>query len=455
VDRELTPYLAEQLAEHPRFKGETIALVRLEGPDIMPEIDGLTSTLRDQIRDGLLATTPGVRLPWEPRQLPEQHHRRLDAVQCRRMREASYFVGIEIKQTIGGRYRVSVRALDVDAEEWVGGFGKSWTGSLTASEVRVLHETRTDESLRGLRVLPFDTGQPDLAAAYLANNLSCLLRQQDEQDLVLYVESPPSDQAGLRTLLGLIGNNLSRYSEVRVTDSRKEANFTLRGDAHTIQPGLFQVWVALHPKGSGKHLAGIDTATYISVAPASVSTRDKPVNAARHHDEPPPPPSIIRLEPARAADGSWPATACRQDAAGKDRAAPAPGDCRALEMSVADAGEVFLFVHGAKGMFSRLYPGSCRHSVIRAGDAGAQHYTQGIPVYLTAGPDWRTVYAIAVRGRELEQRLGSLLQDLPDACGETPGVYMPEERRARWLDELDHLIAHNDDRVAWRAKRLP
>jgi hypothetical protein len=188
LDAELAPYLAEQLSEHPRFKGESVILVQLDGPDIQPDIDGLTRNLRDQLMDSLL-TDAVVRLPWQPQQQQAQHHRRLDQVQCGRIRDASYYIGIEVTRSATAQYRVSVRALDIRAGEWVSGFGKHWSGSLTSSELHALQERRSDESLRGLRVLPFSSGHSDLAATYLANNLSCLLRQQDEEDLVIYVES--------------------------------------------------------------------------------------------------------------------------------------------------------------------------------------------------------------------------------------------------------------------------
>ncbi len=211
TEEELTPYLAEQFARHPRFKGEPVVLVRLQGSDISPEIDNLTRSLRDQIRDVLLST-PGVRLPWQPQRREDRHHRRPEGVDCRRSRDADYYIGIEIGPTANDRFRVSVRALDVRAGEWVSGFGKRWMGPLTNSELAALRESRADESLRGLRVLPFGSGQSDLAAAYLANNLSCLLRRQAEADLLLYVESGKTGPKGLDTLLRLVGNNLSRTS---------------------------------------------------------------------------------------------------------------------------------------------------------------------------------------------------------------------------------------------------
>ena len=131
LDAELAPYLAEQLGRHPRFKGEPVMLVSLDGPDIQPDIDGLTRSLRDQLMDRLLAE-PGVRLPWQPQQRQEQHHRRLERANCASIRDADYYIGIEITRSAADRYRVAVRALDVRAGEWVSGFGSSWSSATSS-----------------------------------------------------------------------------------------------------------------------------------------------------------------------------------------------------------------------------------------------------------------------------------------------------------------------------------
>ena len=117
LDAELAPYLAEQLGRHPRFKGEPVMLVSLDGPDIQPDIDGLTRSLRDQLMDRLLSE-PGVRLPWQPQQRQEQHHRRLERANCARIRDADYYIGIEITRSAADRYRAEqITAEDVQIEQ--------------------------------------------------------------------------------------------------------------------------------------------------------------------------------------------------------------------------------------------------------------------------------------------------------------------------------------------------
>ncbi len=441
LDTDLAPYLTEQLGQHPRFKGEPVVLVQLDGPDIQPDIDGLTRTLRDQLMDRLL-TEPGIILPWQPQQQPAQHHRRIDRVQCGRILDASHYIGIEITRSTNSEHRVSVRALDVQAGEWVSGFGKHWKGRLTANEEQALGERRRDESLRGLRVLPFSGAHPDLAATYLANNLSCLLRQQDEDSLILYVEPLQSDQPRLRTLLSLIGNNLSRYREVRVTDRKKEANFLLRGEAYEIHSGLYQVWVVLHPEHSGEHLSGMDTATWVSIQSGSaqpvVQTSAEPIYE--------PKAAIASLQLVRQNN-------LNQDCA---RIRAGRGDdvgCPALELSVENAEGVFVFVHHTRDGISRLSSGRCiedRKATI--GMPSTLRYA--LPAERFAESGWPTVYAIAVSDLQLAKRFESHLQRLPDACGSISGL-RADGAMAPWLNTLDRLIADNGDHTAWAARRIP
>ena len=437
VDTELAPYVAQQLGEHPRFKGEPVLVVRLDGDDIQPDIDGLTRSIRDRLMDALLKT-PGVHVPWQPQQQPAQHHRRLDQVQCGRIRDASYFIGIEIARSATARFRISVRVLDVRAGEWVSGFSQHWSGSLSGSELRALQVRRTDESLRGLRVLPFSAGQPDLAATYLANNLSCLLRQQDVEDLKIKVETLTSDQPQLRTLLHLIGNNLSRYREVQVTDAGRQANFVLRGETHEIQPGLYQVWVILHPKDSGMHLGGMDTATWIRIPPAGSPPGKRSVAQVSNGMK----PAIARMELVRHTNNSVYHDSCSNGQLG----------CPVLEVDIEQADQVFVIAHGTKDGITQL---SAACDTTASTQARPGRYVYRFPEARFQSSDWPTVYAIAVSGAEPGRQLRQLLQDLPDACSNVAGMQGDAEGRDPWLDRLDRLIAANRDHAVWTARRLP
>jgi hypothetical protein len=437
VDTDLAPYVSQQLGQHPRFKGEPVIVVRLDGDDIQPDIDGLTRSIRDQLMGSLLKT-PGVHVPWQPQQQQVQHHRRLDQLQCGRSRDASYYIGIEIARTATAQFRVSVRALDVQASEWVSGFSKHWSGSLTANELRALQERRTDESLRGLRVLPFSAGQPDLAATYLANNLSCLLRQQDVEDLKIKVDTLASDQPQLRTLLQLIGNNLSRYREVQVTDTERQANFVLRGETHMVHPGLYQVWVILHPRDSGEHLAGMDTATWVSI-PATGSPSKKRSVA---QDSITMKPGIARMELVRHGNNPVYGASCSNAQQG----------CPVLEVDVEQTDQVFVIAHGNKDGISKL---SAACDMTASSESQPGRYTYRFPEARFTASDWPAVYAIAVSGAEPGRQFRQLLEGVPDACSNAAGMQGGAEARDPWLDRLDRLIAANREHAVWTVRRLP
>jgi len=438
VEAELAPYLAEQLSSHPRFRGEPAILVKLEGPDIQSDIDGLTRSIRLQIREALL-NTPGVTLPWQPRQQEQQHHRRLDRVNCRSIREASYYIGIEIVENLSGSFSVSVRALDVQAREWVSGFGMVWRGSLTASERRALQRFQPDEALRGLRVLPFEPGQTDLAADYLANNLSCLLQQTQDEELVVYVETPGRKPSFLPGTLKLIGNNLSRYREVRVSEKKSEAGFILRGDAHELQSGLYQVWVRLSPKRSGIHLSGMDTATYLLTS--------KGVAAARAPEAAP--KASVNAPVARAAK---PTISRMALAAVSDQECPTqpsgrPLRCHVLNLEAEDLDQLFVIAHSPEQGLTRLLPGGC------GGENGSPGGVKRSFRLTGDAPRGTTFYAIAVNGSGLKMRFARHLQRLPGGCVGAGGSALSGNGLDRWLNQLDRMIASNRQRVAWSAKR--
>jgi len=437
VDTELAPYVTGQFSRHPRFKGEPVILVRLQGDDIQPDIDGLTRGVRDRVMDSLL-TAPGVVVPWQPQQRQAEHHRRLDQLQCGKRRDASYYIGIEVTRTPNDRFRVSMRVLDVRAGEWVSGFTRQWTGDLTAGELRALQQRRTDESLRGLRILPFANGQSDLAATYLANNLSCLLRQQDAEDLLIKVESTATDPDGLHTLLGLIGNNLSRYREVQITDDRRQANYILRGELHTIQPELQQAWVILQPRGSGLHLSGMDTATYMrsTVAAQPGTGRHSAGSAMRAA------PVITRMELVRRTTGDSISADCRLQSR----------DCPVLEVDTEATSEVFVIAHGIKHGMSRL-SGRCEQA--STGTSLPDRHVYRFPEADFRSTDWPTLYAVAASGGSTTRQLRALLEQLPDACSGPTGVAIDATGQSDWLQRLDHVIATHPDQVVWMARRIP
>ncbi len=427
VERELVPYLARQLTAHPRFRGEPVALVSIQGEEIQPRIDALTDDLRRRLRDALLQH-PGVVLPWEPAGAGLAHPRRAARLDCRPGRRGRYFVGLEFTRVAGGRYRLSVRALDPQQQEWVAGFGRHWEGRLDVAEESALGRRSPDESLRGLRPLPFESDQGDRAAEYLANNLGCLLRRQGREGLRVHLAPAAGEPAVAKRVRALLDNNLSRFGQLRVTDDAGGADIALRLEAQAVAPGLLQLWVGMIDKGDRFHLAGLDTPVYIRSMPVSgvrEGRRSTPARTAR----------IAALTLTRD-PGAW--------------CGDAP--CHQAHVRVRGEGELFLFAHSSRGGIGRLGPG-CAVRRETAGPGRERRYRIE-HLALPAGGA-ATLYAILARSDRLRDRLARLLAELPRRCDGVPADGLRGPALERWSDRLDRLLARAGGAADWQAARTP
>lgn len=425
LEQELSPYLTRQLTQDPRFRHQTIMLVRHTGSDIQADIDQLTRQLRQHIEDDLLST-PGIQLPWQPLMRTAKHHRRLSSAQCRQSRDANYYIGIEIAPILSGRHRVSVRALDMSERQWVGGFGLSWQGPLTGEEKDALSRLSIDESLRGLRTLPFTARQADMAADYLANNVSCLLQQQDEDQLLIHVQADEQQTLYMETLLRLVANNLSRYHEVSITDHAAKADFLLTLEAVSVQSDLDQLWVSIRHKHSGLRLSGMDTSTYIQRAPTAVAAPagSSALVATK--------PVIQNLGLNRAVDPA--------------QCLYASQHCALLTIDTLDSEDLFLIQHRAPAQLAYLNPASCN---ARIQSTGVKSRRYQLPVI--SDNEETTFHAIAVN-QHSQNIIAAHLARLPRSCS-NPTKSQEQEQMNQWLVQLEQIMQQQQQHISWAATR--
>ena len=457
VETELAPYLTTQLSTHPRFRGQPILLVAMNGADVSPRIDAVSAGIRRHLLDRLLQT-PGVRMSWRPATNPPAHHRSLTNIDCQQGIETAYYIGIETRSQYDGNLAVSVRALDPQDGSWVSGFGKSWEGRPSAHERRALTRLEPDPYLRGLRPLPFETSQADLIAGYLARNLSCLLRASDNEDLVLRIRDDPRQPPYARRTLTLVGNYLARYREVRVTTNESEANLVLSGKSYPIDGSLHQFWAIVQRRNSGRHLSGIDTAAYVRTAPPAVSGMS--TSGAGTHLTPRPEVHALRaVTPRNPAGCDSSSTAWmhgeRVLSAGATLAA---GSCFALEIDADPNSTLFLLQLNSDGQLSSLSYDACNATADRAttrrrwpprGASGPNNLQLDDPA------STHTYYAIAMVLPGGAAPLANHLRKLDTDCGRRrlAGTRSGAETQ-RWLAELDRLMERHANRVAWRSLRI-
>jgi len=473
----LIPYLVQQFGQHPRFKGQPILLVRMQGENVQPRIDELTDHIREKIVDALVRE-PGLDLYWRPATPPHKHHRSLADISCGDYLKIHYYIGIDCRLTnVEQNLLVKVRALNLSEDKWVSGFGRSWRGKPTPQQLAALKREHPDEYLRGLRPLPFSNRQPDLLAVYLAHNLSCLLRQGEADDLVVYVEDTSADTPNFfQTTLKLVGNYLARFREVEVTDDPDQANVTVIAAIHSIHKNMYQIWVSARDRQGKKYLPGAETEAYVLIEPHK-ERLIADIHKERSHESAP----IVKQEERPfalissfdlitpdsqevcATDTPWRAGSHRINT---HEHLPT-GGCLAVEMRLSSPAYIFLVGQDATGDLTRMFPSDCPDfqtidAFIQPGkmfqfpplfDPGAR------VLELEGTPGVERVYAIAITAPDLANRFGYQLDELQGLC--QPGRSFPErlsvegswqshERITRWQRYLIQLATRYPEKVQWR-----
>ena len=136
VDRDLIPYVQQQLQKHPRFRNETVMFVVLRDNAPASASNALALSIRDRLLDAAVAT-PGVAIGWQQGRSGSP----VDSApqDCARD-DVHYYVGVELTQKLDSSYAVDVRALDLEDRNWVTGFGRQWQGRLSTTQRQAMRQ---------------------------------------------------------------------------------------------------------------------------------------------------------------------------------------------------------------------------------------------------------------------------------------------------------------------------
>jgi len=371
LSTELNPYLRQQLQQHPHFKGKSVLLVKFNEQDISPEIDQFSKQIRQRLFDTLMQTV-GVNLYWRPNHKTWQHHRSLADLQCQGLQDLAVYLGLDVQQLPDQQSRISIRALDKQAGQWISGFGKSWQGTLSQEQQQALQHISADAYLRGLRPLPFETQQVDLNAAYLAQNIACLLQQSGQSEHRLYFQ-PNASQGYFHNVQGLIVNYISQFKEVQVSDEKQAATVTISQDIKHIHDDLYQYWLIPRWKDQAVRLSGTATSSYAKLPQTMVLNSVKPLA---------PKPQVPAHRTTDIADTLIndfnlvvpPVSSDCQGLVYWDNGMQAlsngaqlpSGGCYGLSLILSRSAHVVLIQQESQGHWIRLYPNQCRGMSLKA-----------------------------------------------------------------------------------------
>ena len=458
VDRDLIPYVRQQLVVHPRFKGETVMFVVLNDNAPASTTNALALSMRDRLLAAAVATQ-GVEIGWQQgRSGTALESSPQDCMHD----DVHYYIGLELTQKLDGSYAVNIRALDLEDRNWVTGFGRRWQGKLSTSQRQAMRQERVDETFLGARDVPFTLAQTDLLAAHLAHQLSCTLKKRVEQDYVVSVDLVEPPAAGLEGTVELISNNLANRQALTLSTEATATNSILSGKAHQIDGVLHQYWVTVTPSRDTEEIAALSASAYIVLPEqAAPLERAAPVVVAQTNVKTPPrhaPPPVSIPN------------------AGKDAlisplsiAVPTtPSDCgmHACSMLQTEArvdSIVFFLKHQANHGLVRLGDAECRDRtsahVARSGEPlrFPIEKTTTLRRNWTAVEDWSlapeldTYYALAVTDARIARRIANHMDRLPLRCSDALRPGLEEGELQAWLGDLAMLAARSAEHIDWRA----
>ncbi len=499
MEAELTPYLQQQISQHPRFKGQRLEVVKINGQQVATDMDQLTADIRDRINASLLRL-PDSNLVWQSNSGANQPINSNTALQCHQGQNADYLIGIETQLDDNQQLSVSIRALDTHEQLWVSGFGKHWQGRINSHQKQALQTTSTDQSLRGQRMLPFEPQHGDVVARELAHQLSCKLLKQQDEPVRIYIPQQHQDPF-IETNLKLFGHYMTQFQEATITQKPKQAQLLIAAELQPINNDLNQFLISAR-EIDGSTRAGLTADTYIRLPPLALRIKNNSpsVQVVQQASQKTSPASTLEVVPVIEKSHNAPTrvhSRTRQAASlSTNTVSPAEssplfsrivlpkrqqfcrgpnpwrrgeryqtagpqrqvGDCFALEMEVPSGYQAFLIREDSNGSLHRLAPDSCQglvRFVDRRGGSDTLRFPskhgRGKSAALRIGNQPSTFYALAIKPGRAAQRLRQHITRLPGHCGQGRQRSLDGSKAEKWLAQLRRLSGA-DTQLIWQAQ---
>jgi len=472
LDRDLIPYVRQQLLVHPRFKNETVMFVVLRDNAPASASNALALSLRDRMLTAAVAT-PGVAIGWQQ----GRSGAALDAQpQDCTLDDVHYYIGVELSQKLDSSYAVNVRALDLEDRNWVTGFGRRWQGRLSTTQRQAMRQSRIDETFLGARDVPFTLAQTDLLAAHLAHELSCAMQKRVSDEYIVATDLREPASHGLEGTVELISNNLAGRQALTLSSDDSRTNAVLSGKAHRIDGVLFQYWLTVTPQDSEDDVAALSASAYV-ILPDTQLAAIPPTKPAKTLD------TAVKVTPASVSipnagkDSligplrlSSPSSfaECQDGSVAVREATYMTGvrPCSLLQTDAQADSIVFFLEHQANHGLVRLAGPECRDRttarIARKGDfisfpiaktnTARQNWSETFDWLLE--PDLDTFYAVVIADAQIARRIANHMDELPLRCTASIRPGLEDDELREWLSDFAMITARSSKYVDWRAVKV-
>lgn len=468
TDEQLNPYLAKELGQHPRFKNQPIQLVAMHGENVQSEIDQLSADIRNRVFERLVQT-PGVNLIRHTANDNLNPSNTLSNLSCQPPQKLQYYIGFDIKAN-AGQYQFSVKALDIEQQNWVSGFGQTWTGSLNKAQQRALNTMQPDYMLLGSRALPFNAQQTDLIAISLAKQFNCLLKEHPKSFVRIFLNSQTTSSVLLGQLLQQTGHQISRLQEIALTDSPELANILLDLQVHPIKKDLQQLWLISKNKQNGQHIAGLASDVYINIPSLTVPEKIKPKHITLHppitdtvskgpKPETVKPKTITNQHPAKLFDtlkviAPLGEPFCRtrnpwimgEHSVNIDKPLPY---CFGFKINTTKNTHLFILNSDPKGNFFRLPDESGKFKAVRLNANKNYRYPAGQLYNLDPALAYENMHLIVISDATTSNRFANLIANMQACCDANPA-----NGHENWQEKLHNFTLEHQQQMDWRVLTL-
>lgn len=472
LERDLVPYVQDQLLKHPRFKNETVMFVVLRDNAPASASNGLALSIRDQLLAAAVST-PGVSIGWQQGRGGASLD--LQPQDCSHD-DVHYYIGIELAQKLDSTYAVTVRALDLEDRNWVTGFGKRWQGRLSTAQRQAMRQSRIDETFLGARDVPFTLAQTDLLAAQLAHKLACTLQKRVSEEFVVATQLSEPDAPELRGTVELISNNLANRQALAFSSDTGASNASLSGKAHHIDGVLYQYWITVTPNDDSVDVSALGASAYIILPGADTLIAATPPPTAPVEQRKAVKPAVVSVANAGKDALISPLRIVRPESVNDCGSAGiqfrtasyqnASRTCSLLRTEARKDAIVFFLEHQANYGLVRLADNECRERTTPRIARGGRNVSFPIPSTTTSPRNWRetyewqvapdldTYYAVVVTDAGVARRIANHIDDLPMRCSNAVRPGLENDALRAWLADFAMLTAGSAQHVDWRGLQV-
>lgn len=452
VSAELVPYLQSKMVDHPRFKSEPVAIVKLTDLSVDPQIDALTARMRKDLESQLIKEG-GISLIWQ----------QAGAKKCQPTEQAHYFLGLDTSVE-DGELNVNVRMLDVRENAWVPQFSYSYRGP-SNKRINALANKQVDDAwIQGSRVAPFPRADADLAAKSLAQRFSCEVERFSGKSSVYLEPSEEGNVDAYERMQVLLKNYLQQQDNLTIVDQPDNADFNLRAELVWVDNSLTQLWVK--PVGKERSHLPNSVHVYLDNPMRDELASPGPVAAPNNQSSAVEPMATNNTRPlvidsfkvSVPADRSL-CTSSTPWSQGRialaDKAMLPSGTCFALDYSLNQAGYVYLVHEGPNGQLSRLKPNNCdlaSHSLVQA-RTNISFPGQNQIIDLDDETGAETFHLLAVADKVASEQVRDSLDSLPTPfkqCAAPKGIVVRPLTAGQLIERLKSDTQHVD----WQTRTI-